>query len=115
MRSSPARLLRRATLLGVVIATGCRTAADRGVVLQIADLNVPAEVGPTGTLVFEATAYSGGCVHFEGFEVERSTSVVLLVARGTDRGGPDVACTADVRLDKRTFSVPGPFTDPLTV
>ena len=61
------------------------------------------------------TAQSGGCVHFERFEVRETPNRVTVVAYGIDRGGPNVACTDDIRRDTRTLTATGPFTDPLTV
>lgn len=104
-----------AMLLALAPLLACRTEAERQVLLYTPEVVAPAQVAPGATLHLTVTAQSGGCLHFDRIDVERTSSRVTLRAMGYDASGPSVVCTDDIRYNVVAVDVAPPFTDPLTV
>jgi hypothetical protein len=108
------RVLATAFLLFSASACTNPFASRRDITLYIADVVVPTTVSASGKFTATITYETGGCRQFERFDVtKRSTSATIRV-RGTDAGGNTV-CTTDIRYEKKTLDLNGPFSDPFTI
>jgi len=101
----------------ILVVAGCVNPFNPGrdITLPVSDLVAPASIPPGGPLTIRFNAVSGGCKSFERIEARRTANLLTLEARGVDRGGPGIACTADIRIDPQTYEAAGPFSDPFVV
>lgn len=105
-------------LLGMAVV-GCAVAPlacdnpfapDQTVILDVSKLDAPATLSVGSPLTVSLTVVLGGCLSFDRIVVERGAAGASLTAFGRDaaKGRKDIACTADLRLEAKSYQLDPP-------
>ena len=114
----PARVsLSVAVAMSILFGQACFDPLDTGddVGLHVTEVQAPESAPASGPITVTLTVVTGGCVRFDRITASRTPSTLILSARGTDTGGPNIACPADIRHEPHSYEAPGPFANPLTI
>lgn len=112
-RVSPAVAIAASVLFGQACFDPIDTGDDVG--LHVTEVQAPASAPASGPVTVTLTVVTGGCLSFDRISASRTPSTLILSARGTDTGGRNVACPADIRHEPHSYVAQGPFSDPLTI